>query len=1091
MGKSRTAWRHCAVMALGMTLASAAQGQTYEEFLAQEAQDDGDSAQAWSAPDPAEQPVGETWESTASGAAADTAPASSIAIEPLRDEPAQSAVTEPAPPAVMDAIQVTGSRIARTDLTGAQPVTIVERVDIDRTGLTNIGDLLQELPSAGSALNRQFNNGGAGTTEIDLRNLGSQRVLVLVDGRRWVAGTSFANLAAVDLNTIPVSAIERIEVLKDGASAIYGSDAITGVVNIITRKEYEGIELRAQGGSFDDGRGLQHAYNLSMGTGTGKTSVFFDLSFVRQEALFAGDRDISSEPKFGTGLTRGSLFTPRGTVLFVPNPANGAILGTDLCPSLTGDVVNGVLAGVANDPAGTVGDPLTPGQVPPLPVTPEIVDPNLGGVQLCQMILRPDLDFPAITGAPTENTATVRDLYKPYDATSLDPALNDAYNFAPINYLLTPFEQTTLFSKVTHAFTDTLNFNLMMLYNNSRTERNLAETPLLFGDLLFPPYSSIFIAADQRFNPFDQDIGRTGEDGLIGTGIVARRLVELGPRFLGRDKKTTFARAGFDGIAELFETELRWDFGYSLGRSDNTNEHRGDINIERLALAIGPDADCVAPCVPLNLFGGPGSITPEMADYISYSATSFEQSQSEAVYGNVTTLVDMPLLAAPLGVAFGAEYRSEQFREQPDPFVEAGISSTNLRTRTEGRYYAKEAYVELDVPVLAGQPFAEELGISIAARVTEYNTFDPATTGKLSLRYRPISELMIRGTVSQAFRAPSLTDLFLGDADSYPQLSDPCADPAPGSNAEANCSADGVDNATQLSGQILTKFSGNRDLEPETADTITAGVVWTPSYIEDLSVTVDYFSIKLDDFIQNLGPGFILDTCYNVERTDGRPDVCDFVVRNEDGAGSIQFIRAATFNFSRLETSGVDLNLQYRLPAELLSDNIGTFRLSLDTQYLINFDSFLPTADGSEQKFPGAGQNFGDTPLTRLKANLGLSWERDIWSASWNVRYIRGTREICNDGLEPSLRDIGVCSNPDADLTDGNDDSFNLLPDVFYHNVQVGLDLRDWDTQITVGVINLFDEQPPVSYTAFANSFPGTLYEAPGLQPYLRLSKRF
>jgi iron complex outermembrane recepter protein len=1078
LGKGR---RYGAAVVLGLLCASAAHAQTYEEFLAEEAQ-----GEALFEPDISEPDISEP----APAAIDDQGVEASVAVEPLREQTPAPAVTERAPVA-LDSVLVTGSRIRRSDLEGAQPVTIVNREDIDRTGLTNIGDLLQELPSAGSALNRQFNNGGTGTTEIDLRNLGSQRVLVLVDGRRWIAGTSFANLAAVDLNTIPVSVIERIEVLKDGASALYGSDAITGVVNIITRKEYEGIEVRAQAGAFDDGKGLQHAYNLSLGTGNAKTSVFFDLSFVRQEALFAGDREISREPKFGTGLTRGSLFTPRGTVLFVPNPANGAILGTELCPSLTGDVVNGVLAGVANDPAGTVGDPLTPGQLPPLPFTPEIVDPQLGGVQLCQMILRPDLDFPAITGEPTENTATVRDLYKPYDSTNLDPSLNDAYNFAPINYLLTPFEQTTLFGKATHAFTDRLNFSLMMLYNNSRTERNLAETPLLFGDLLFPPYNSIFIAADQRFNPFDQDIGRTGEDGLIGTGIVARRMVELGPRFLGRDKKTTFARAGFDGEIDLFEQVINWDAGYSLGRSDNTNIHRGDVNIERLKLAIGPDADCVAPCVPLNLFGGPGSVTPEMADYISYEATSFEQSQSEAVYANGTTLINVPGLAGPLGIAFGGEYRGEQFTEQPDPFVEAGISSTNIRQRTEGRYYAKEAYIEFDLPILSGLPLAEELGISIAGRYTSYNTFDPATTGKLSLRYRPIASVMLRGTVAQAFRAPSLTDLYLGDSDAYPQLTDPCVDPLPGSNAEANCSADGVDDASQLSGQILTKFSGNRNLEPETADTITAGVVWTPTFADDLSLTVDYFSIKLEDFITNIGPGFILDICYNAERTDGRPEVCDFVVRNDDGAGSIQFIRAATFNFARLETSGVDFNLQYRLPVEQLFDGLGTFRLSFDAQYLINYDSFLPTADGSEQEFGGAGQNFGDTPLSRVKANLGLSWVRDIWSASWNVRYIRGTREFCNDGLEPSLRDIGVCSHPDADLTDGNDDSTNRLGDVFYHNVQVGLEIPTWDTQITLGVINLFDEQPPVSYTAFANSFPGTLYEAPGMQPYLRLSKRF
>ncbi|MFP5307841.1 MAG: TonB-dependent receptor plug domain-containing protein, partial [Gammaproteobacteria bacterium] len=330
--------------------------------------------------------------------------AETIAVEPLREEAPADTVAEDGP-AVLDAIEVTGSRIRRSDYETAQPVTVVTREDIERTGLTNVGDLLQELPSAGSALNRTFNNGGAGTTEVDLRNLGSSRVLVLVDGRRWVP--SAGNPPAVDLNTIPVSIIERIEVLKDGASAIYGSDAITGVVNIITRKDFQGVNLQAQANVFEQGDGLQQQYNASWGTVTGSTSLFFDVNFVRQEEVFAGDRDISKVPRYGTGLTRGSLFTPEGTVLMIPTASNGSILGTELCPDLAPGVVNGVLTGEG-----------LPGVVPEgaLPV---------GGLQLCDMLLKPGQ---TITGDPSENTATVADRYRPRNGTSLGDD-NGNYNY--------------------------------------------------------------------------------------------------------------------------------------------------------------------------------------------------------------------------------------------------------------------------------------------------------------------------------------------------------------------------------------------------------------------------------------------------------------------------------------------------------------------------------------------------------------------------------------------------------------------------------------------------------------------------------------
>jgi iron complex outermembrane receptor protein len=243
-----------------------------------------------------------------------------LSTVPVAPIPEEAAAAESA--TVLETIEVTGSHIRRTDYETAAPVLVITRADIERSGFTNIGEFLQEIPTAGSAQNRLFNHLGNGQTEIDLRNLGSKRVLVLVNGHRWIGGTDVLNTSAINLNTIPISLVDRIEILKDGASAIYGSDAIVGVVNIITRTDYIGNELQMFASGFIEGdAALQQSYQLSFGNMAGRTSLFLNLGYVQQSALMAGARDISAVPLVGTGLTRGSPTTPRGHALFVPTLA--------------------------------------------------------------------------------------------------------------------------------------------------------------------------------------------------------------------------------------------------------------------------------------------------------------------------------------------------------------------------------------------------------------------------------------------------------------------------------------------------------------------------------------------------------------------------------------------------------------------------------------------------------------------------------------------------------------------------------------------------------------------------------------------------
>lgn len=996
----------------------------------------------------------------------------------------------------LQTFEVTGSRIRRVDFESAQPVVVLTREDIERTGLVNIGDLLQEVPMAGSALNRTFNNGGTGTTEVDLRNLGSNRTLVLVDGHRWINGTSFAGTGAVDLNTIPTAIIERIEILKDGASAIYGSDAIAGVINFITRKDVTGVQASTQFGAYNAEDGLQQQHNLSFGTVGSNTSMFTNFSFTRQNALFAGDRERSSVPLFGTGITRGSIFTPRGTVLFVPNQANQNILNaanSDNCQDLGAGVVN-----------GTVEDELG--------FDPGLTIPNqASGLTLCNIILQR-----GETVNPGETTAEVAARYKPFDT------FEDPYNFAPINYLLTPFEQTSVFTQINHRFNDLINFSGQVLYNKSRTERELAETPLIFGNLLFPPFDQVYVADDQFYNPFDQDIGNSGEDGLIGLGIVGRRFQELGPRTLTRDTETIYLRPNINGSFDALGRFFSWELGYSFGTSVTTNRHTGDLNMENVKRALGPaefcggdprvqDGTIVAnetadpDCVPLDIFGGPGSITQEQLDYVSYNAASSAESQVRDLYGNLS--FDFPgsaeYLPAPIGMALGFEIRNEKFEDQPDALVEQGLSSTNLRRSTKGSISGREAFVELDIPMFAGIDFVESLDLNLAVRYTNFDSYDPDLSGKVGIRWQPFSDLLVRATGSQSFRAPSITDLFLAATDSYPSVTDPCVGRSEGSTTDENCDAEGVDDGvTQPSPQILTQFGGNQNLEPETADTFTAGFVFSPSAIPEFNIYLDYFDIKLDNFIGFLSPQLILDLCYTADRSSGRPAVCDFVDRNDGGAGSIRTIQARSFNFAKLETRGIDVAFDYVLPVNdwfsgMGLDVPGRFVLSADSQYLISYEQFVPNSDGSFTGFELKGLNLGDTPLPKLKINAELTWDMGPYGFSWSTRFIQGTWEQCNDGLSPPVQDFGLCDRNDEDLnTDQDDDvdgSLHKLEDVFYHDIQFTWTPPFFNQgELTLGVRNLFNEQPPVSYQAFSNSFPATLYEPPdSREPYLRMKVAF
>ncbi len=1033
--------------------------------------------------------------------------AGETAVIPV-DAPADTAAVPAAPTdpnaTQLDSIQVTGSRIRRSDYETSQPVLAINRADIDRTGLTTIGELLQDLPGTGSALNTTINNGGTGATEIDLRNLGSSRTLVLVNGHRWVNGLRSLATSAVDLNTIPIAAIERIEVLRDGASAVYGSDAMAGVVNVILKRDFEGLQGAMQAGVYGEGDGLTQEHSLSWGHSLnldgrfgGTSSAFGNFSFGDQQDIFAGDRKISEIPKPGTGLTRGSGFLPQGHYLFIPNVQNGLLLGTERCPGLGGDLVQGAF----DDPAGTVGAPLQPGQLPRLPITVPPEAAGIPGVQLCNMLY--------------DRGSSALPPYNDYRA-FVDGV--DQYNFQPDNYLATPLRTYNFFTAFNHRFNDGLNLAVEAMYSKRESEQQAAPQPICVGNLCpivggtIPgqPVSynqATYVPANQPFNPFNQDIGRADPAdptnqalGLVGQGAILRRMSDVGDRLQTQDTPTTFLHFALsdDYDPEFkpgFVAPLLWEVGFSRGESKQTEVLLNQIDMSHLMLALGPVEQCSGDCVPVDFFTGRHSLTKAMRDYLTFDARNRTRQVQDDFYGTASTSISgVPLIAGPIGIAFGFEFRKDSYAFNPDRHARDNTTGGLPQQPTKGVIKAKELFMEFSVPVLADLPFAKELELSLAGRYSDYNTFGSSNNGKLGLRWKPIDDLLVRSSFSSSFRAPDVGNLFLGLASSYPGLADPCVagDGSPrvqGSDTDINCDADGVpDDVAQNYAQILSPYGGNEDLKPETSHSLTAGLVYSPEAVAGLDVNLDFFQIHLNDFITAPGGDFLLERCYQVAPENR--SYCDAISRNPT-TQELQSVLNTFQNIARVETAGFDLGVAYTVADTLIPADAGMFRVATEATLTTQYDQITTNGAGEPERDKLVGHYDGTTAYPRWKINPSIQWVRGALSASWNTYIVWHQQENCFDGLTPSLVELGLCSDPDHVDKDGNPDPRNKIGTAARHDVQVGYKLEEHRFDVTFGVQNVFDRDPPITYSSTSTPFNPSDYWVPGQLFYLRARKDF
>ena len=521
----------------------------------------------------------------------------------------------------LDTVDVIGTRIKKSAAEGQAPVMSLSHDQLAATGISSIGDILQRLSVSGSSLNTKFNSAGnfgfpadsggvgSGSTTLSLRNLGAKRVLVLVDGLRWINESSASGVSgAVDLNTIPFSAVERIEILTDGASSLYGSDAIGGVVNIVTRKTQEGAELRMYGGDYTTGNGSTLATSLTLGGTNGKTRYFMDLDYYTQNAINSSETEQSRFPVPRTGVAFGSSAIPTTRSVFIDTTNAHPILcpldGTDYVCNIAG---NGTAAGPSYTPAFD----------------------NTG--------------FHQWDGGPT----------------------GDRFNFGAYNLLLTPSERTGIFSQVSHDLTPDIQFYLKGLYQARTSVNQAAPEPIFIGPGAGTGGLADTVSVDitNPYNPFGQTLDASSN--LIFAG---RRPLEGGPRVFTQDVSTRYVAAGLQGGFDLGRQRYSWDLNFINGSNRAEQTVEGTYNILHIKNALGPVANCVAPCVPLNFFGGPGTITPAMLEYIGFSELDRSQQSLNAFTANISGGL-LPLPAGMLEVALGGEHRNLGASYSPDSVV--------------------------------------------------------------------------------------------------------------------------------------------------------------------------------------------------------------------------------------------------------------------------------------------------------------------------------------------------------------------------------------------------------------------------------------
>lgn len=909
----------------------------------------------------------------------------------------QQAATPDQKAKTLDRIEVTGSRIRRVDAENASPVVTIDRAQIEKTGKLTLGDLVQELPAiAGSPTNPTVNNGGGnGASQIDLRGFGPQRTLMLINGRRAVYN---------DLNSIPASAVERIEVLTVGASSVYGSDAVAGVVNFIMRKDFNGMQATIDYGVSGRGDGERSGGSFTYGMSGDKGNIIAGVDYNHFKQISSADRDFSKDAiylSYGSVFAGGSSRTPNGRI----NLPSGNPLRTALgCSSVT-----------------------------------------------------------RIAGASGASQSD----YRCYTSA-------DAYNYQRQNLIQTPQERTNGFFLANYQISDDLTAFLNVFHNH--TSSGFAIAPLPFD----ANSDGVVISAQNVYNPFGIEFGGNGDPNM------RTRFTSLGQRMSLNATTTDQVITGLEGF--LGDT-WKWDVALNYGRSYNDTQTKGYVYYQGLRDALGPSfidpatgvATCgtptapIAGCTPLNIFNiqDPQTISTlqQYAVHPMYLTTTVEKSVEANASGE---LFNLPAGAAQL--AFGAQWRHDYLRSEVDyPAIADShgrclISQEACGFPEQGGFSVGELYAELFLPVLKDMPFAKSLSVTVGSRYSNYSNFGNNVSNKLQVEWRPMDDLLLRGTVAEVFRAPTINDIYAGPTGNAPTATDPCIgyvyNPASPSLHDAACGpqsgataipAGGIEGTglSQTTGVVSGSAYAGYSLKPEQGRSYDWGAVYDPSWLPGFSVNVDYWRLALNDNISVLGAQTVLNQCYS----DPTSPFCAYIHRNIDG--QIDYIQQPTVNTGRLDAVGWDLGLHYKLA----NTAFGSWNFGFDGTYISKWDNDVDTSTNTDAVIHVAGhynKDYGN--YTRVRARLFANWSMGDFSASWRVKYLGPFTLGSQDDRQNSSAMGGCQHDPVTGAPNAYCDIAIKYGSYITHSVNFTYALPSINSRIEVGVDNLFDKQPPLLY---------------------------
>lgn len=914
----------------------------------------------------------------------------------------------------VESVVVTGSKIARKDADSVGPLTTLTTKDIENTASYSIGDVLQKLPDAGVSYNSNGTQGTSyGGSSISLRYLANSdgdadRTLVLVDGHRWVDGTGARGIRDfVDLNTIPIGMVGNVEVLQDGASAIYGADAIAGVVNIHTRQHVDGLQLSAKYGISDRGDGQEFASYANWGAGLDHGDVFLSLSYVKDDSVLTSARALTSQ-------------------------------------SLTGGLAN--LATAPSSPQGLYVLPGFSTSAKPLTQNAGLTAP--------------------VSPAASYHTAALPGDYYDTNAQGL--------------YDVGPSERYGIYGRITQQLTSNVTFTVDALWNRRESNQVFSPTNLSIGGTS-GTYKGFSIAANQSYNVFGTAFAPTQAWNIqIFTPQVGNRT--------NVEAQTNYRfSAGFDGTLGVLDRDFTWSLFGSFSRNDMTFQALNNIDLEHLDLALGSPASCaaVAGCTPVDIFG---QMTPAQANYIRANAHETNSTQLADLSFDVTgSVFDLP--AGPLGVAFGAEYRRNSGNDNPDPYINSVSTGTGTlplpsttapttgtaRTPTaNGSINVSEVYFEANVPVLKDLPFARSLELDAAVRYSNYDTVGDHVTSKVGVGYRPIDDLLLRGTFSQGFRAPSLIELYTGSRQTNLAGSntDPCNGGAAAHPGLPGCAGIPATYNQNLynAGTLPETLSGNTQVKPETAETFSYGIAYTPGWLDGFSLTSDWYQVTIYNAISTPAAATGLQLC-----AQNAGAYCNVVVR-DPGTGQVLNFLSSYENLNKIKTAGLDTTARYNFDTD-----IGGWEAVLSTAYLDRFTVYSPNpAGGAPIVTNAAGTSTGGTtPATarstypKWKVQASLRWSLDDYAVMWRGRYIASTL----DGAPPTLPAIPVKNG--------------YVSEIYYNDLQFEYDIPVWKANVTFGIDNILDAMPPASYANAPINFDMYTYDIMGRNYFLRLTKNF